>query len=136
MYYLGIKYISLLSILLAALSCTEPVTGFSRIDYVIPDHINIKTDDLKKAFSGFKTDNSAGVYIVVVLYSYSAGAEKISISGDSELKTVSGQGRLKALVKVMDEKKIVKAVFLEGRGGSREEMISSLVKEMKLKMIN
>jgi len=135
MNFFKINYRSVLPVFLFALSCTDPVVSFSRIEYRIPGYIDIKTDDLNRISGDFKTDPASAVYVEVVLYSYSAGAEKISLSGDGEFKTVSGNGRLKALVKVMNDKKILRAEFVEGRGNSKEEMLSSLGKEIKLKMI-
>jgi hypothetical protein len=134
MNYSKIKQVLFPSLLLFILSCDSPAVSFNRIEYNIPGHININEDDLKGALSGIETDSASSVYIVVTLYSYSSGSETISFSGGDDVKTVSGKGRIKALLKVMDGKKIIRAEFAEGGGSSKEEMIASLVKEFKLKM--
>jgi len=134
MNYLKINSASFL-LLFFLLSCDSTAVSFSRIEYNIPGHINLKEEDLKTVFGEVKTDPSSSLYITVTFYSYSSGTETISFSGGEDVKTVSGKGRLKALVKVMDGKKIVRAEFVEGEGASKEEMISSLVKDFKYKMI-
>jgi len=135
MNYLKINFTSLFVLLCFFLSCDSPAVSFNRIEYKIPAHISIQADDLKRALGYVKTDPSSPLYIVVTLYSYSSGSETISFSGGDDLKTVSGKGKLKALVKVMDGEKIVKAGFIEGGGNSKEEMLSSLVKDFKHKMM-
>jgi hypothetical protein len=117
------------------LSCRDSSVVFNRIEYIIPDHINIKKEDLSSRFAEVKTDSSSSVYVVIVLYSYSSGAETISFSGGNDVTTTTAGGRLKALVKVMDGKKILRAEFVEGVGGSSEEMLSSLLQEIKLKLV-
>jgi len=116
------------------LSCRESSVAFNRIEYIIPGHINIKTEDLRSRFSVIKTDSSSSIYIVIVLYSYSSGAETISFSGGNDVTTSTAGGRLKALVKVMDGKKILRAEFVEGAGGSSEEMLSSFAQAIRSKM--
>lgn len=133
MNYLKLKFNALLILLLLLLSCESPAVSFNRIEYNIPDHIIINEEDIKSAFAEIKTDPASSLYIVITLYSYSSGRETISFSGGDNVKTQSGKGRLKALVKVMNGKKIVKAEFAEGTGSSIQDMISSLVKDFKLK---
>jgi hypothetical protein len=50
------------------------------------------------------------------------------------VKTVTGKGKLKALVKIMNGKKIIRADFVESEGKTKEEMISSLVHNIRLQM--
>lgn len=133
MNYLKIKFNLSLILLLFLLSCESPAVSFNRIEYNIPDHIIINEEDMKSAFGEVKTDPASSLYIVITLYSYSSGRETISFSGGDDVKTESGKGKLKALVKVMDGKKIVRAEFAEGTGNTVQEMISSLVKDFKLK---
>lgn len=133
MNYLKIKFNASLILLVFLLSCDSPAVSFNRIEYNIPGHIIINEEDLKSAFGEIKTDPASSLYIVITLYSYSSGRETISFSGGDDVKTESGKGRLKALVKVMDGKKIVRAEFAEGTGNSLQEMILSLVKDFKVK---
>lgn len=129
---------TVLPVLLAVLiilSCNDKSLNFSRIEFKIPDYVNIKAEDLKNALGDVKTDPSSGCYLVVVLYSYSSGTETISFSGGDDVKTVNGSGKIKGLVKVMDGKKIIMAEFIESGGNSKEEMISSFVKEVRRKLI-
>ena len=133
MNYLKINFYASLVLLLFLLSCESTAVSFNRIEYNIPDHIIINEEDMKSAFGEVKTDPAGSLYIVITLYSYSSGRETISFSGGDDVKTESGKGKLKALVKVMDGKKIVRAEFAEGTGNSMQEMISSLVKDFKLK---
>ena len=130
---LKIKFNVSLILLLLLLSCESPAVNFNRIEYNIPDHIIINEEDMKSAFGEVKTDPASSLYIVITIYSYSSGRETISFSGGDDVKTESGKGKLKALVKVMDGKKIVRAEFAEGTGNTVQEMISSLVKDFKLK---
>jgi hypothetical protein len=130
---LKIKFNVSLILLLFLLSCESPAVSFNRIEYNIPEHIIISEDDMKSAFGGIKTDPASSLYIVITLYSYSSGRETISFSGGDDVKTESSKGKLKALVKVMDGKKIVRAEFAEGTGNTVQEMISSLVKDFKVK---
>lgn len=117
------------------ISCSKPVTRYSRIDFVIPDQVSIKYDELKKIWAEeYKTDPVSTIYIVVIIYSYSSGSETVSFSGSGEMQTVRGKGRLKCLVKVMDGEKIIRAEFVEGIGNSREEMLSSVINEIKFKL--
>jgi len=134
MIYSKIKWLFFSALMLFIMSCDTPAVTFNRIEYNIPGHISINEDDLRSAFREINTDQASSYYIVVTLYNYSSGTETISFSGGDDVKTVSGRGRLKALVKVMDGKKIIRAEFAEGGGSSKEEMIASLVKEFKLKM--
>ncbi len=127
----GIHLSVFLLMLVSALSCTDPVASISRIEYRIPSHINLTAGDLNRISGDFKTDPSSAVYIEITLYSYSAGREKISLSGDSEMKTVTSPGRIKALVKVINDKKLLRAEFAEGRGSTKEEMINSLAEDIK-----
>lgn len=115
------------------LSCREPA-AFSRIEYRIPSQININIEDLKAAFRSIKTDASGGLFIVVSVYSYSSGSEKISFSGGENIKTVTSDGIIKVLIKVMDDKKIIRAEFAEGRGNNKEELFSNLEKDVRLKL--
>ena len=135
MNYFKINALLLIFLTMLISSCRESSVAFSRIEYVIPEHIDIKADDLKSRFSEFKTDPASSIYIVIVLYSYSSGAETISFSGGEDLKTAIAGGRLKALVKVMDGKKIIRAEFVEGDGNSKDDMLVSFVKEIKLRLI-
>ncbi|PKL18768.1 MAG: hypothetical protein CVV49_04290 [Spirochaetae bacterium HGW-Spirochaetae-5] len=135
MNYLKINVLLLMFTSIFLLSCRESPVAFNRIEYVIPGHINIKIDDLSSRFAEIKTDPESSIYIVIVLYSYSSGAETISFSGGDDMTTVTAGGRLKALVKVMDGKKILRAEFAEGRGNSREDMLSSLLQEIKLRLV-
>lgn len=133
MNYLKIKFNAALILLVFLLSCESPAVSFNRIEYNIPGHIVINETDMKSAFAEVKTDPASPLYIVITLYSYSSGRETISFSGGDDVKTESGKGKLKALVKVMNGKKIVRAEFAEGAGNSVQEMILSLVKDFKLK---
>jgi len=135
MNYLRINIVSVFAVIMLILSCNEKNVSFSRIEFKIPDHINININDLNGAVKDIKTDSASNFYIVLVLYSYSSGAETISFSGGNDVKTVNGKGKLKGLVKVTDGKNIIRAEFIEGEGESREEMIASLVKEIKLKLL-
>jgi hypothetical protein len=123
----------MISIILVS-SCRDKSVTFCRIDYVIPAHIDINIEDIKSRFTDFKTDPVSSYYAVIVLYSYSSGAETISFSGGDDVTTITAGGKLKALVKVMNGKKILKAEFVEGTGNSKEEMIGSFVKEIKLRL--
>ncbi len=134
MRYLRIKLLLFSALMLLIISCDTPAVSFNRIEYNIPGHISINEDDLKSAFREINTDPASSFYMVVTLYSYSSGTETISFSGGDDVKTVSGKGRIKALLKIMDGNKIIRAEFAEGGGGSREEMIASLVKDFKIKM--
>jgi len=118
------------------LSCRSTPVSFSRIEYSIPAHINVKPEDLQLHFKDIKTDPSSTLFIVIVLYSYSSGAETISFSGGNEMKSASIKGKVKGLVKVMDGGKIVIAEFVEGGGNSKDEMLSSLVKDIQSKFLN
>jgi hypothetical protein len=134
MGYLKINTLFMLLTLIFTISCMEPAVTFSRIEYNIPGHINIRKEELTSAFGEIETDSASRYYIVVTIYSYSTGTERISFSGGNEVKTVSGRGRLKVLLKVMDGKNILRAEFVEAEGNSKEEMLSSLAGEIKLKL--
>jgi len=135
MNYLKLNALLLIFLTFLTSSCRESSVTFNGIEYVIPEHIDIKADDLKSRFSEFKTDPASSIHIVIVLYSYSSGAETISFSGGDDLKTAIAGGRLKALVKVMDGKKIIRAEFVEGYGNSKDDMLVSFVKEIKLRLV-
>ncbi len=113
-------------------SCREPVS-FSRIEYNIPSHINIKTDELEDAFKEMKLNPSAILYIKVTVYSYSSGSETISFSGE-DVKTIKSGGKIRVLIKVMDNKKVIRAEFAEGAGNSKKELLSTLVKDVQQKL--
>jgi len=135
MSYLKISVLLLLFPVIFVFSCRESSLTINRIEYTIPDHIDVKAVELKNRFSEFKTDPSSPVYIVIVLYSYSSGAETISFSGGQDMSTAIAGGRLKALVKVMNAEELIKAEFVEGRGDTKEDMIISFVKEIKLRLM-
>ena len=132
---LKIKSASLMFLAFFIISCESSAVSFNRIEYKIPPHIIISEEDMKKGLGGIKTDPASPFYIEVTLYSYSSGRETISFSGGDEVKTVNGKGKLKALLKVMDGKKIIRAEFAEGEGGSKEEMLSSLAENFKHKLL-
>jgi len=136
MNYLKINFISLLIFSISIMSCRGESIRISRIEYSIPDHIIIKTEDLKTALKDINTDPSGDHYLVLVIYSYSSGKETISYSGIGDLKTTSGKGRLKVLLKFMNDTKIIRAEFIVSEGNSKEEIISSIAKEIKLKLDN
>ena len=123
-------------VLVFLLSCGSEQIRFSRIEYYIPDNIRISGEPLKKRFNDIETDGSSPVYLVVVLYSYSSGAERISFSEDGSFKTSNAKGRIKALVKVMNGKKIIRAEFIEAAGDNEDELISALAKGIKLRLVN
>lgn len=135
MSYLTGRSASAIMALLFLISCNSTPVRFSRIEYNIPDNISVKADDLKTVLEEIKIDPSADIYIVLTLYSYSSGAESLSFSGVNDVKTVNSSGKLKVLVKVMDGKKILRAEFIEAIGNNKQEMLLSLVKEIKLKVI-
>ncbi len=116
-------------------SCDNTVSGFSRIEYTIPGHIKISGDELKQSGSVLVTDPKSRYHAEIVIYSYSSGTESISFSGE-EMSSSTGEGRIRGLVKIMDGKSIIKAVFIEGRGKKREEMISSLFNDAAIKLKN
>lgn len=135
MNYFKINALLLIFLTILVSSCRESSVTFNRIEYVIPEHIDIKADDLKNRFSEFKIDPASSIRIVIVLYCYSSGAETFSFSGGEDLKTAIAGGRLKALVKVMEGEKIIRAEFVEGNGNSKDDMLVSFVKEIKLRLI-
>ena len=135
MNYLKINLITVILLGTFVSACNDHTVSINRIEYSIPEHISIKADDFKTSLGDIKTDPSSSIYIVVVLYSYSSGVEKISFSGAEDVKTSSAKGKLKALFKVMEGDNILRAEFAKGEGSSKEEMITSLVKEIKLKLL-
>lgn len=128
--------LSLIVYAIFLLSCRGTSAGFSRIEYTVPGHINISKVDLEIAFRTLKTDPSSPYYIEIILYSYSSGAESIAFSGSGDVVSSTKNGRVKGLVRLMNGKKTVKAVFIKGEGKTREEIISSLVNDATVKLDN
>ena len=114
-------------------SCSTAPANINRIEYKIPGHIIINSDDLKNSMGDVQTDPLSPLFLTITLYSYSAGAETISFSGTEDVKTENSSGMLKAIVKITDGKKIQQAEFLTGKGNTKDEMILSLAKEIKRK---
>lgn len=132
-----IKIILGITISALVLSCDEAVIRYSRIDFIIPEQINIRQDELLKAWSDENSrDPASGIVIVVTVYSFSSGSETFSFSGNGDMQTVKAEGRVKCLVKVMDGDKLVRAEFIEGTGKNRDELFSSVIREIKRKLFN
>jgi hypothetical protein len=123
---------SLTSIII--ISCAEPVPEYSRVDFVIPPHINISQDELTKNWPDKKRNPASPVHIVITLYSYSSGSETITFSDTGEMKTITGKASLKCLVKVMRGKEILRAEFLEVSGSSKEDIINFLINQVRDKL--
>lgn len=116
------------------LCCGSGQLKYSRIDYIIPGHIIISSDELQQAIGEIRTDTASVISLTVVIYSYSSGRETISFSGGDEMKTASSKGKIKALLKYTEGKKIVRAEFVEAEGRTREELISALAEKIRVKI--
>ena len=115
------------------LSCEDTKVSFSKIICKIPEYINIKEDEIYAQMKEFPLDPASLLYLEITIYSYSSGLESITMSDNGDMKNVMEPGKIKALIKITDGKKILRTNFIDTKGNSKEEMISSLIDKIKLK---
>ncbi|MCL2155742.1 MAG: hypothetical protein FWH53_08770 [Leptospirales bacterium] len=116
------------------LSCDDAKLSFSKITCKIPEYINIKDDEIYAKIKDFHLDPSSLLFLEITIYSYSTGLESISISDSGDIKNVIEPGKIKSLIKITDGKKVLRADFIDAIGNSKEEMISSLVDKIRVKL--
>ena len=116
------------------LSCDDAKLTFSKITCKIPEYINIKEDEIYAKMKDFHLDPSSLLFLEITIYGYSTGLESISISDSEDIKNVTEPGKIKGLIKITDGKKILRADFIDANGNSKDEMISSLVDKIRVKL--
>ena len=130
MIYCRIIFIPLFSILFCV-SCFSTQPGaLASIEYKIPEVFNFNENDIKKNLNFNKSDNS-GYNAVIVFYSYFPLVEVMTYSGD-DLITKTKPGELKALIRVMDNYKIVKVYFVEVKGEGKDNLLREFSKKAGL----
>jgi len=99
--------------------------NISAAPYIKPDALNLKNFSID-----ISSDPASRYQLFIVIYSYSQGKETISIADNGEFLTQSGKAELKALVKIMDGEKPVRADFIEVSGSSNDELLRNLAKSV------
>ncbi len=125
-------YMAFFTVLITAslISCENKKMSFRDIRISAAPHINIGSLDLMKVSMNIEPDPAGRYSLDVIIYGYSQGKETISMKGDNGYVTETGTARIKALVKITDGEKIVRAEFLEISGVSDEELLRNLVKSV------
>ncbi len=119
--YSGKIFIPLFSLFLFISCASSQPGGVALFEYKIPEIFNFNEEDLNKNLNFKKSDNP-GYKAVIVFYSYFPVVEVMTYSGD-DLIIKTKPGELKALIRVMDNDKIVKVYFVEVKGEGKDNLL-------------
>lgn len=108
------------------ISCDNQKLNFREI--IISSAPYIKSDALNlKDFSvDYKPDPGSRLTLNIIIYSFSSGKETIRLAEDGSFITETGASEIKALLKIMDGEKLVKADFAEVSGENNNELLRNL----------
>lgn len=122
--------IILFSIIFLFISCENKNPGYRELHISTAPYIKADTLNLKNFSLEIEPDPGSRYNLNIVIYSYSQGKETISLEGEGEFVTKTGKAELKALIKIMDGEKPVRAEFVEVSGNSNEELVRNLAKSV------
>ncbi len=107
-------------------SCENKKLSYRELRISVAPYIRPEAFNLTGFSIDVEPDPSSRFNLDIVIYSYSQGKETISMKGDSGFVTEAGAAEIKALVKILDGEKIVRAEFIEVSGNSNDELIRNL----------
>jgi len=124
--------ILLISVIFAVLisSCENKKLNYRELHISTAPYIKADLLKLKGFAVAIEPDPASRYNLDIVIYSYSQGKETISLAKNGEFLTQTGAAELKALVKIMDGEKPVRAEFIEVSGNSNDELIRNLSKSV------
>ncbi len=112
------------------ISCENKKLNYREVQISTAPHIRSDILNVKDFTIDIKPDPSSRYSLSIVIYSFSQGKETISMKGEGEFVTEAGAAEIKALVKIMDGEKFVKAEFVEVSGSSNDELVRNLAKSV------
>lgn len=118
------------AVMMCIVSCENKKLNYREIHVSCAPHIKSDALNLKNFAIDVEPDPSSRYTLSIVIYSYSQGKETISMAGDSGFVTETGLAEVKALVKIMDGERAVRAEFIEVSGGSTDELLRNLAKSV------
>lgn len=119
----------LLSFLISC-NTVQETQGISSLVVQIPEGINLSEKDFLNIISiPFSEKNSNTM--VVVPYSYSPFVEVTAYSG-AEIINKRKPGKLEVLVRIMDNDKVIKVIFIEVDGEGKENLLSLFAEKVKV----
>jgi len=117
------------------ISCEKNKLNYREINISLAPYIKSDVLNLKNFSVNIEHDPGSRFILNIVIYSYSQGKETISLAKDGDFVTQTGTAEIKALIKIMDGEKPVRAEFVEVSGNSNDELIRNLGKSVsELKM--
>ena len=120
----------LFSIIFFFISCENKKPGYRELHISTAPYIKADTLNLKNFSIEIEPDPGSMYNLNIVIYSYSQGKETISMEKEGDFVTRTGSAKIKALVKIMDGEKPVRAEFIEVSGNSNDELIRNLAKSV------
>lgn len=125
-------YIIMISavIMSALISCENRKLNYREINISYAPYIKTGDLNLKDFAVDVEPDPSSRYTLSIIIYDYSQGKETISMSGDSGFVTETGLAEIKALVKIVDGGRVVRAEFVEASGGSTGELLRNLARSV------
>ncbi|HOP28045.1 MAG TPA: hypothetical protein P5120_06220 [Spirochaetota bacterium] len=111
-------------------SCENKKLSYGEINISTAPYIKKDALNLKDFSIDVKPDPGSRYSLNIVIYSYTQGKETISLVKNGEFAVQTGAAELKALVKIMDGKKLMRAEFVEVSGNSNDELVRNLAKSV------
>jgi hypothetical protein len=109
-------------------SCTYNYSVF------IAENINIGKSEAVAAVASVLNHSRESLYTVeIIIFGYSSGKEVFSYLEDKQedVHIKSYSGRINVLLKIKQDNKLERAIFLNSAGNSKEELLHGLSKELR-----
>lgn len=127
-----IKLLPALLLLVFLISCNtvQEIQGISSVIVQVPDGINLSEKDFLNVTT-FPDIGKGSNTMIIVPYSYSPFVEVIAYSG-VEIINKRKPGKLKVLIRIMDNDKVLKVIFIEVDGEGKENLLSLFSEKVKV----
>lgn len=114
------------------ISCNtvQEVKGISSVIVQVPEGINLSEKDFLNVIAApFPGKNSNTM--VIVPYSYSPFVEVTAYSG-AEIINTKNPGKLEVLIRIMDNDRVIKVIFVEVDGEGKQNLLSLFAEKVKV----
>lgn len=129
-----LKFINSTIIIFFLTSCQSYSIKNYTTKVIIPKTINLTQNDFEKHIIKRKV-NKINYKIEITIYYLSTGKETFQMSNIENLTFEKDKYKIKALVKIKKNNKLIKSFFTKQKGNSKNETIKLLMKSIDKKLI-
>ncbi len=124
--------IPFLFVICLLVSCRTGIQDAETVRAVVPSNVPLTAAEIEKLFR-INSSKKSGIALEITVYDYSSGAEVIRYS-DEGMSAFTKDSRIKMLIKIKRDSKLVKTHFIMATGKTREDLLKNLSHEIdKLK---